>query len=134
MELNSLIYLHVGYARPAFDALLDNMNARRSGTQPRPSTKGEFPWTYGHPGKIYDVSTHPQNAFTEFAFRSRTYIKPARRHDTTGICHKTMKGNIVLLASTQAFIQCPRHADLRRSLYIRSPINNATHDSSSSDE
>jgi hypothetical protein len=95
---------------------MESVNARRSGTQPRPSSKGDFPWTYGHPGRDYDVSIVPQAAYTEFAVRRRTFFKPPRKHDTFGIMHKTMKGNIVLLASTQAVIRVPKHSDLRRCL------------------
>jgi hypothetical protein len=87
-----------GYARIYFDQIMESVNARRSGTQPRPSSKGDFPWTYEHPGRDYDVSIVPQAAYTEFAVRRRTFFKPPRKHNTFGIMHKTMKGNIVLLA------------------------------------
>jgi hypothetical protein len=66
-----------GYARKYFDQIMESVNARRSGTQPRPSSKGDFPWTYGHPGRDYDVSIVPQAAYTEFAVRRRTFFKQA---------------------------------------------------------
>ncbi len=107
-----------GYAK-WIDGSLDAVNARQSGTQPRPSAKVNFPWTFDHPGRENDVATTHQDSYTEFAHRPRTYFKPPRRYDTTGFMHKTMKGNIVLLASTQDFLKCPAHGDLRSSLHIR---------------
>ena len=116
------------------DDLLNRINARRSGTQPRPSTKAEFPWTFGHPDHPYNMNENPQAAFTEFAFRSRNAFKPPRKHDTYGICHKTMKGNLVLLASTQAYIKSPKHADLVQSLYAAAPTFDDVNLSSGADD
>ncbi len=47
--------------------------------------------------------------------------------------HKTMKGNIVLLASTQALIKVPRNSDLTRCLEITSALCDILPDDDSSD-
>jgi hypothetical protein len=44
-----------------------------------------------------------------------------------------MKGNLVLLASTQAYIKSPKHADLVKSLYAADPQFDALNFSSSAD-
>ncbi len=80
------------------------------------------------------MNENPQAAFTEFAFRSRNAFKSPRKHDSYGICHKTMKGNLVLLASTQAYIKSPKHADLVQSLYAADPTFDDVNLSSSADD
>jgi hypothetical protein len=112
---NARLKIDRGYARPNFDIMLDTVNARRSGTQPRPSSKNEFPWTYGHPGRINDVSLVGQASYTEFAVRKRTFFTPARKHDTYGVCYKTIKENVVL-ATTQYAVKVPKHKNLQRGI------------------
>jgi hypothetical protein len=48
------------------DDLLNQINARRSGTQPRPSTRAEFPWTFGHPDHPYNMNENPHSPNSRF--------------------------------------------------------------------
>ena len=80
------------------------------------------------------MRTAPQASYMSLQYVLALFISHHGNTIHLGLCIKqTMKGNIVLLGSTQALIKVPRHSDLRRCLATSLALCDILPDDDSSD-